>query len=54
VGSSGVNEDEENVALAAKGKGKKIKKRSNPGGHNEKGKPKKGEKDMSKVRCWAC
>jgi hypothetical protein len=54
VGSSGVNEDEENVALAAKGKGKKTKKRSNPGGHNEKGKPKKGEKDMSKVRCWAC
>jgi hypothetical protein len=49
VGSSGVNEDEENVALAAKGKGKKTKKRGNPGGHNEKGKPKKGEKDMSKV-----
>jgi transposase InsO family protein len=54
VGSSGVNEDEENVAFAAKGKGKKTKKRSNPGGHNEKGKPKKGEKDMSKVPCWAC
>jgi transposase InsO family protein len=54
VGSSGVHEDEENVALAAKGKGKKTKKRGNPGGHNEKGKPKKGEKDMSKVRCWAC
>jgi hypothetical protein len=54
VGSSGVHEDEENVALAAKGKGKKTKKRGNPRGHNEKGKPKKGEKDMSKVRCWAC
>jgi transposase InsO family protein len=54
VGSSGVQEDEENVALAAKGKGKKTKKRGNLGGHNEKGKNKKGEKDMSKVRCWAC
>jgi hypothetical protein len=37
VGSFGVHEDEENVALAAKGKGKKTKKRGNPGGHNEKG-----------------
>jgi hypothetical protein len=49
VGSFGVHEDEENVALSAKGKGKKTKKRGNPGGHNEKGKNKKGEKDLSKV-----
>jgi hypothetical protein len=54
VGSSGVQEDKENVALGAKGKKKKTKKRGNPGGHNENGKTKKGEKDLSKVRCWAC
>jgi hypothetical protein len=49
VGSSGVQDDEENVALAAKGKRKKTKKRGNPGGHNEMGKTKKGEKHLSKV-----
>ena len=37
------------MAFAAKGKNKKFKKGGNPGGHKEKGKTKKGEKDLSKV-----
>ena len=42
-------EDEENVALATKGKKKKSKKGSKGGTkHHE------GEKDMSKVKCFAC
>ena len=53
-GSLGNHEDEENVALAAKGKKGKFKKGSNSGGGKDKGKAKKGEKDLSKVRCWAC
>ena len=42
------------MALVAKGKKGKSKKGGNTGGGKEKGKAKKkGEKDLSKVRCWA-
>ena len=50
-GSLGNQEDEENVALAARGKNRKFKKGGNSGGHKEKRKDKKGEKDLRKVRC---
>ena len=46
-GSSGIHEEEENVALPARGKNRKFKKGGNSGGHKEKGKAKKGEKDLS-------
>ena len=42
-------EDEENVALATKGKKKKSKKGSKGGTKQH-----DGEKDMSKVKCFAC
>ena len=42
-------DDEENVALAAKGKKKKYKKGSKGGTKQQ-----DGEKDMSKVICFAC
>ena len=42
-------DDEENVALAAKGKKKKFKKGSKGGTKQQ-----DGEKDMSKVKCFAC
>ena len=43
-------DDEENVALAAKGKKKKFKKGSKDGAKQHDGE----KKDMSKVKCFAC
>ena len=52
------DEEEENVALATKGKkGKSKKGASSSSGSKGKGKQKKKEgkeKDLSKVKCWAC
>ena len=52
------DDEEENVALAAKGKKEKSKKgASSNSGSKGKGKQKKKEgkeKDLSKVKCWAC
>jgi hypothetical protein len=48
-GSSSTGNEEENVALAAKGKNKS--KKGSKGGNKQKG---EGKKDMSKVKCFAC
>lgn len=52
------DDDEENVALVAKGKkGKSKKGASSSSGSKGKGKQKKKEgkeRDLSKVKCWAC
>eukprot|EP00253_Pinus_taeda_P032489 PITA_32489 len=51
---SGGGCEEENVALAAKGKkGKKVKTECYSGAKQEKGKQ-KAKEDMSKVKCFAC
>lgn len=51
---SGGRGEEENVALAAKGKKRKnIKKGSSSGAKQDKGKQKAKENDMSKVKCFA-
>ena len=51
---SGGGGEEENFALATKGKkGKKIKGYSS-GAKQEKGKQKAKEKDISKVKCFSC
>ena len=49
-------DDEENVALAAKGKKRKSKQGDSTSSGKCKGNQKKEgkEKDMSKVKCWAC
>jgi hypothetical protein len=49
LGSSSTGNEEENVALAAKGKSKP--KKGSKGGNKQKGEKKK---DMSKVKCFAC
>jgi hypothetical protein len=55
MGQPSIVDEDENVALAAKGKKGKSKKGASTSGSKGQGKPKKkGEKDMSKVRCWAC
>jgi hypothetical protein len=48
-GSSSNGNEEENVALVAKGK--KKSKKGSKGGNKQKG---EGKKDMSKVKCFAC
>jgi hypothetical protein len=48
-GSSSISNEEEIVALAAKGKNKS--KKGSKGGNKQKGEEKK---DMSKVKCFAC
>lgn len=49
---SGGGGEEENVTLTTKGK--KANKGSFSGAKKEKGKHKENEKDMSKVKCFAC
>jgi hypothetical protein len=49
LGSSSTGNEEENVALAAKGKNRS--KKGSKGGNKQKG---EGKKDMSKVKCFAC
>jgi len=53
--SSSVKEEEENVALSAKWWKGKPKTQGPTGPGKQQGKPKKkGEKDLSKVKCWCC
>ena len=50
-------EEEENVALASKGRKGKSKQGASSSGKKGKGKQEKREgkeKDMSKAKCWAC
>ena len=47
-------EEEENVALAAKGKKGKTKQGASTSRQKGKGKQVAKEKDTSKVKCWAC
>ena len=49
LGSSSTGNEEENVALEAKGKSRS--KKGSKGGNKQKG---EGKKDMSKVKCFAC
>lgn len=53
----GKQEHEENVAIKAKGRKRKSKQGASTSGKKSKGKQEKKEgkeKDMSKVKCWAC
>ena len=49
-----VKQEEENVTLAAKGRKGKSKQGASTSRKKGKGKQVTKEKDMSKVKCWAC